>query len=108
MSTVARKTIRDEVEIAGLGVRSGREITVRLLPAEADCGITLTRSDLDLTWPVDLDHTLPLPNCTSIGDDRGRVDFVEHLLALKQGTPHMSSQKLACLGERHAARLPLE
>ncbi len=81
MSTVPRKTIRDEIEIAGLGVRSGKHITLRLLPAEADCGITLTRSDLDLTWPVDLDHTLALPNCTSIGDDRGRVDFVEHLLA---------------------------
>jgi len=82
MTSVARKTIRDEIEIVGLGIRSGRQITVRLLPAEADCGITVTRSDLDLTWPVDLEHTLPLPNCTSIGDDRGRVDFVEHLMAV--------------------------
>ncbi len=82
MNTVARKTIRDEVEVAGLGVRSGKQITVRLLPADAGHGLILRRTDLDITWPVDLDHTLPVPNGTSIGDERGRVDFLEHLMAV--------------------------
>ncbi len=80
--SISRKTIQSETEIAGLGVRCGKQITVRLVPAEAGSGITLSRSDLDVTWPVGLEHVLPVPNCSAIGEDEGRsVAFVEHLLA---------------------------
>jgi UDP-3-O-acyl N-acetylglucosamine deacetylase len=79
--SLQRQTIVSVVEIAGLGVRCREQITVRLVPAEAGSGITLTRSDLDITWPVDLEHVHPVPNCSAIGDQRGEVAFVEHLMA---------------------------
>lgn len=76
-----RGTLADSAEVSGLGIRTGRHITVRLEPAEALSGITVTRSDLQLTWPADLDHALDVPNSTCIGDERGMVAFVEHVLA---------------------------
>jgi UDP-3-O-acyl N-acetylglucosamine deacetylase len=79
--SLQRQTIVSVVEIAGLGVRCREQITVRLVPAEAGSGIRLTRSDLDITWPVDLEHVRPVPNCSAIGDQRGEVAFVEHLMA---------------------------
>ncbi len=77
-----RRTIAREATISGLGVRSGKQITVRLLPANGEAGITVTRTDLGMTWPVDLNHTMAVPNCTCIGDERGSVAFVEHLMAV--------------------------
>lgn len=79
--SISDKTIQSETEIAGVGVRCGEQITVRLVPAEAGSGIRLSRSDLDVTWPVDLEHVLPVPNCSAVGDERGEVAFVEHLMA---------------------------
>ena len=76
-----RWTIARPAELSGLGVRTGRHITVRFLPAEAYSGITVTRTDLDMTWPADLSHALDVPNSTCIGDDGGMVAFVEHVLA---------------------------
>jgi UDP-3-O-[3-hydroxymyristoyl] N-acetylglucosamine deacetylase len=79
---IPRRTIAREAELSGLGVRSGLEIEVLLGPAEPGTGIIFERSDLGRDWPADLAHALPLPACSSIGDDDGRVDFVEHVMAV--------------------------
>jgi UDP-3-O-[3-hydroxymyristoyl] N-acetylglucosamine deacetylase len=76
-----RCTIGAPTQICGLGVRTGNRITVQMTPAEPFSGITVGRSDLQLTWPADLHHALDVPNSTCIGDERGMVAFVEHLLA---------------------------
>lgn len=68
--------------MTGLGVRSGRDITVAILPAVSGSGLVIERPDIETAWPVDLDHVVEVPGCTSIGSDADRVDFVEHLLAV--------------------------
>ena len=81
--TLTRKTLgRATAATRGVGVRSGREIAARLLPAEAGAGLAIHRADLGARFPLDLHHALELPNCTAVGtcaDDA--VMFVEHLMA---------------------------
>lgn len=77
----ARRTLAAHTSICGLGVRTGQKIELSISPAIAGSGITIERTDIGCTWPADLDHALPLPACSSIGDETGRVDFVEHLMA---------------------------
>lgn len=81
--TLTRKTLgQATAPTRGIGVRSGREITACLLPAEAGAGLSIHRADLGARFPLDLHHALELPNCTAVGtcaDDA--VMFVEHLMA---------------------------
>jgi UDP-3-O-[3-hydroxymyristoyl] N-acetylglucosamine deacetylase len=68
--------------LSGVGVRSGLEVSLRLLPASIGAGLALRRMDLGLELPLDLSHALDLPNCSAIGT--GQADatlFIEHLLA---------------------------
>ncbi len=77
-----RRTLAAQTSISGLGVRTGQEIELGIGPAPAGSGITIERTDIGRAWPADLDHALPLPACSSIGDEDARVDFVEHLMAV--------------------------
>ncbi|HCU33907.1 MAG TPA: hypothetical protein DGT21_00255 [Armatimonadetes bacterium] len=77
-----RRTLAAESSLVGLGVRTGQEIELSIGPAPAGSGITIERTDIGSAWPADLEHALPLPACSSIGDETGRVDFVEHLMAV--------------------------
>lgn len=81
--TLASKTLSRPTEaIRGVGVRSGLEITVRLIPAEAGAGLTVHRTDIGARVPLDLRHALELPNCTAVGTcAEDAVMFVEHLMA---------------------------
>lgn len=68
--------------MSGVGVRSGLEVSVRLLPASIGSGLVLRRTDLGLELPLDLAHALDLPNCSAIGTNQADATlFVEHLLA---------------------------
>ncbi|MFP3905115.1 MAG: UDP-3-O-acyl-N-acetylglucosamine deacetylase [Armatimonadota bacterium] len=77
-----RQTLRQSVELTGLGVRSGRDITITIAPSVCGGGIVIERTDIDAAWPASLDHVVEVPGCTSIGSSAGRVDFVEHLMAV--------------------------
>lgn len=77
-----RRTLASQSSIEGLGVRSGRRIRMAIGPAPAGSGISIERTDIGRKWPADLEHALPMPACSSIGDATDRVDFVEHLMAV--------------------------
>lgn len=79
--TLSRKTLAQAVgPISGVGVRTGEQMHVRLLPSRE--GLVIRRTDLDVTTPMDLAHALDLPNCTAIGtDSQDATMFVEHLMA---------------------------
>ncbi len=77
-----RRTLVRPTSIRGLGVRSGLDVQLTIAPAESGAGIVFERIDIGRQWPADLEHALPLPACSSIGDGDARVDFVEHLMAV--------------------------
>jgi len=78
-----QRTLAGSIELKGIGVHSGAESTVRLLPAEAGQGIVFRRVDLDgqPEIPATLDHVIDTRLGTTLGIDGTEVLTVEHLLA---------------------------
>lgn len=83
--TMSRATLRVPAKLRDVGVRFGGEVELILSPAEVGAGLSLTRTDLGATWPLDLAHTEPGPGCTISGEGEAAVHFVEHVLAALVG-----------------------
>ena len=82
----AQRTLRRAISCAGIGLHSGKKVTLSLKPALANTGITFRRSDLGgLEVPAKISHVGGINLATGLrGDtssDTVRVDTVEHLLA---------------------------
>lgn len=79
----AQRTLRRAVPCAGIGLHSGRKVTISLKPAPADHGITFRRTDLNgheipaTVQYLGLRQTLQ----TGLVKDGVRVDTIEHLLS---------------------------
>ena len=84
-----QKTLGRTVAVAGIGLHSGKPVTMTLAPATADSGIRFQRSDLvgpashlPARWDLVGDTQL----CTALINDRGvRIGTVEHLMAAFAG-----------------------
>ncbi|MDT8369177.1 MAG: UDP-3-O-acyl-N-acetylglucosamine deacetylase, partial [Longimicrobiales bacterium] len=78
-----QRTLAASISVSGTGVHSGRPVTLRLLPAEANTGLRFRRTDLSGSpeIPVGLDAVVDTRLGTSLGLGEARVDTVEHLLA---------------------------
>jgi len=81
----AQRTLRGQAQCTGVGVHSGEQVTLRLLPAEPDTGIVFIRTDLKngaRTIPARWDHVVETQLCTMIGNAQGgKVGTIEHLMA---------------------------
>ena len=78
----AQRTIRRAISCAGIGLHSGRKVTLSLKPAPADFGIRFRRADLGgLEVPATVQHVGGINLATGLARDTVRVDTVEHLLA---------------------------
>ena len=78
----AQRTLRRSISCAGIGLHSGRKVTLSLKPASADSGIWFRRSDLGgLELPATVQHVGGIHYATGLTRDAVRVDTVEHLLA---------------------------
>ena len=78
----AQRTLKRPTSCAGIGLHSGRKVTLSLKPAAAGSGIRFRRSDLGgLEVPAAVSHLGPINYATALMRDAVRVDTVEHLLA---------------------------
>jgi UDP-3-O-[3-hydroxymyristoyl] N-acetylglucosamine deacetylase len=78
----AQRTLRRPQSCAGIGLHSGRKVTLSLKPAAAGSGIRFRRSDLGgLEVPAEVNHVGAINYATGLMRDAVRVDTVEHLLA---------------------------
>jgi UDP-3-O-[3-hydroxymyristoyl] N-acetylglucosamine deacetylase len=78
----AQRTLRRSISCAGIGLHSGRKVTLSLKPAGADLGIRFRRTDLGgLEIPAFVSHVGGIQYATGLTRDKGTVDTVEHLLA---------------------------
>ncbi|MBM3333406.1 UDP-3-O-[3-hydroxymyristoyl] N-acetylglucosamine deacetylase [Candidatus Sumerlaeota bacterium] len=80
-------TLAGEVELAGIGVHSGRPTRLRVLPGQADSGLRFRRIDLpgapEIPATLDYVQTSQMNRRTSVGLDASvLVSTVEHLLAV--------------------------
>src|SRR6187551_2462110 len=78
----AQRTLRRSISCAGIGLHSGKKVTLSLKPAPADSGIRFRRCDLGgLEVPATVKHVGGINYATGLARDAVRVDTVEHLLA---------------------------
>lgn len=77
-----QQTIRRPTAISGVGIHTGRETNLRILPAPPDAGIRFRRADAgNVEVPADLTSVSSLELATTLGRDDVTVSTVEHLLA---------------------------
>lgn len=79
----SQRTIRRMIHCAGIGLHSGRKVTLALKPAPADFGIRFLRVDLGgIEIPAKVSHLGSRQTLqTGLVADQASVDTVEHLLA---------------------------
>ena len=84
---IYQRTISKEVKVTGIGIHSGKKVTLRLFPAEADSGITFKRVDIADAQTIKACATAvgPTHNNTTLGDGLDAIHTVEHLLSALYG-----------------------
>jgi len=82
-----QRTISKEVKITGIGIHSGKKVTLKLSPAGADYGIRFRRVDLKGApeMKADVNSVGATENNTTLGSGRNSIHTVEHLLAVFYG-----------------------
>jgi UDP-3-O-[3-hydroxymyristoyl] N-acetylglucosamine deacetylase len=77
------KSIRRAVEIAGVGLHSGAEVRMRILPAPAGTGIVFVRTDLNgYRVPATWEYIARVSYATSLMRKSVLISTTEHLLSV--------------------------
>ncbi len=86
-SPVRQRTIQRIVETRGVGLHSGKLVSLRLLPAAANTGIVFVRTDLEnREVPARVEWVAQQELAMSLKRDGAQVLTVEHLLAALYAT----------------------
>jgi UDP-3-O-[3-hydroxymyristoyl] N-acetylglucosamine deacetylase len=80
-----QRSLKSRIPCVGVGVHSGRRISLTLLPAPAGHGIVFRRTDLGRDIPASYDRVVDTRLCTTIGEGSARVGTIEHLMAALAG-----------------------
>ena len=87
--TLLQRTLKAPIHCSGVGVHSGRRVTLTLKPAEAGTGITFVRTDVPAhraVVPARWDRVCDTRLCTVVGNEHGTtVGTIEHLMAALAG-----------------------
>ena len=80
-------TIASTVSYRGVGLHSGREVSMELRPAEADTGIVFVRADLPGQPQVEAraDNVTSTMRATTIEDNGIKMFTIEHLMSALHG-----------------------
>jgi UDP-3-O-[3-hydroxymyristoyl] N-acetylglucosamine deacetylase len=76
-----RRTLRQAVHCTGVGLHSGLQIHLGLLPAPAGHGIRFVRTDLGVEIPACIQYLDGVDYATTLSRDGASVGTVEHLLS---------------------------
>ncbi len=82
-----QRTIAKDVIVTGIGIHSGKKVTMHLYPAEADTGVQFKRVDIkNSNWmKADALSVGATENNTTIGSGIETIYTVEHLLSVFYG-----------------------
>ena len=84
MNSIYQKTLSESISFDGIGLHSGLNSNVRVIPAEADHGIVFKRVDLNENNLIkaNFNNVSSARLCTTLENNKGvKVSTVEHLLA---------------------------
>lgn len=78
-----QKTIGDAISYSGVGIHTGKEVSIRFCPAPENTGIVFQRVDLPgkPSIPASIDYVVETSRSTTIGMGSVRVHTVEHVMA---------------------------
>ncbi|EGA67760.1 UDP-3-O-acyl-N-acetylglucosamine deacetylase [Vibrio brasiliensis] len=85
---IRQRTLKEIVKTTGVGLHSGRKVTLTLRPAAANTGIVYRRTDVNppVDFPADPESVRDTMLCTALVNDEGvRISTVEHLNAALAG-----------------------
>lgn len=84
-----QQTLKTAIRCKGVGLHSGAKVSMTLMPAESDKGITFVRTDqrgARAVIPARWDRVVDTRLCTVVGNAQGvTVGTVEHLMAALRG-----------------------
>lgn len=84
-----RRTLKTAIGCVGVGLHSGRRVSLTLRPAAAGTGILFRRIDLGIDIPARFDRVVDTRLCTAlVAEDapHARIGTVEHVMAALAGT----------------------
>ncbi len=78
-----QKTLRQSASITGIGLHSGKRVTLTLRPARANSGIRFLRTDLPESVEIEANvrNVSATTLCTTISSNGVKVSSVEHLMS---------------------------
>lgn len=84
---IYQRTLAKDVQVTGIGLHSGKKVTMKLHPADADTGIVFVRTDIKgakaaRATAVSVGTT---ENATTLGEGYEAIHTVEHLLGTLYG-----------------------
>ncbi len=85
---IRQRTIKSIVKTTGVGLHSGRKVTLVLRPAAANTGVIYRRTDLNppVDFPADANSVRDTMLCTALVSESGvRISTVEHLNSALSG-----------------------
>jgi len=80
-----QRTLKSRIPCVGIGVHTGRRISLTLLPAPAGHGVVFRRVDVGRDIPATYNRVVDTKFCTTIGEGFARVSTIEHLMAALGG-----------------------
>ncbi len=81
-----QRTLASTIGCVGVGLHTGRKVSLTLAPAPAGTGIVFHRSDLGIDLPARFDLVVDTRMCTVLGSGEARIGTIEHLMAAFAGT----------------------
>ena len=88
MSILKQKTLRKEIKLSGVGLHSGKNVNIKLVPQRPNTGIYFKRTDLtsnNIIYPS-VFNVSSASYCTKISNEYGvSVSTIEHLMAALYG-----------------------
>lgn len=86
-SMMMQQTIKDVIRFSGIGLHTGNNINVRILPSGSDTGITFVRKDIPGSTPLraEASNVVATSYATSLGNRGVTIFTIEHLMAAFYG-----------------------
>jgi len=80
-----QRTIKEPFEYRGVGLHTGKEVTLAIRPAPINTGVIFIRTDIGKEIKASLASVIDTKYSTSLGNNNIEVRTVEHLMAAIRG-----------------------
>lgn len=87
MQRSVQKTLAEKISCVGIGLHSGKKVSLTLLPAPVGSGISFVRTDIPKSPAIEasLNNVIHTKRATTLGFNGVSVSTVEHLLSALSG-----------------------